>query len=185
MSEEGLVTFVVTWVVGLFASCFIGGMIGSSVNRFGVGLLLGILGPIGWIIVLLLPRDSLQKTPTHSASNPSQDDKKQVMTAPATRDLADDGYKLYLAEKYSIQRNDVFEKFVCEDTMFPTLAEALTHADSLEARSACAERTAAEARQADQAQQVFNARDEAVVVIAMVLAVMVFSLVLLYVQTEL
>ncbi len=61
MSEEGLLTFVVTWVFGSIASCFIGGMIGSSFNRFGVGLLLGILGPIGWIIVLLLPRDSLQK----------------------------------------------------------------------------------------------------------------------------
>ena len=53
------------------------------------------------------------------------------MAAPATRDLADDGYKLYLAEKYSIQRNDVFEKFVCADKMFPTLADALTHADPL------------------------------------------------------
>ena len=167
-------------VVGSFICGVIGGFIGSTVQKTLAGLFFGLfLGPIGWIIVLLLPRDSVHKTPT--ASNPSQDDKTQVMAAPATRDLADDGYKLYLAEKYSIQRNDVFEKFVCADKMFPTLADALTHADSLEARSALAEKNAAETQQADQRQQAASAKDEAAIVIKMVLVVFAFSLALIYV----
>ena len=52
---------------------------------------------------------------------------------PKTRDLSSDAYKLYLAKKYSIERNDVFEKFVCDEKLFSTLDEALIHADSLEA----------------------------------------------------
>ena len=51
---------------------------------------------------------------------------------PKTRDLSSDAYKLYLAKKYSIERNDVFEKFVCNERLFSTLDEALIHADSLE-----------------------------------------------------
>ena len=130
MSEEGLLTVVFVWLFGLIASCFIGGMIGSSVNRFGVGLLLGILGPIGWIIVLLLPRDPVPQT--SSVSNASKDNKTQVIDAPETRDLADDAYKLYLAKKYSIERNEAFQKFVCDNKMFDSMDSALSHADSLE-----------------------------------------------------
>ena len=130
MSEEGPLTVVFVWLFGLIASCFIGGMIGSSVNRFGVGLLLGILGPIGWIIVLLLPRDPVPQT--SSVSNASKDNKTQVIDAPETRDLTDDAYKLYLAKKYSIERNEAFQKFVCDNKMFDSMDSALSHADSLE-----------------------------------------------------
>ena len=132
MSEEGSLTVVFVWLFGLIASCFIGGMIGSSVNRFGVGLLLGILGPIGWIIVLLLPRDPVPQT--SSVSNASKDNKTQVIDAPETRDLSNDAYRLYLAKRYSIERNDVFEKFTCDEKLFLTLDEALIYADSLEGR---------------------------------------------------
>ena len=52
------------WVLGIFVSCVIGALIGSSVNRPGVGFLLGLIGPLGWIIVLLLSRDPVEQTST-------------------------------------------------------------------------------------------------------------------------
>ena len=45
------------------------------------------------------------------------------------RDLGSDSYKLFLAEKYSIEKNDLFGKFVVADKMFSTLDAALDHAD--------------------------------------------------------
>ena len=129
--SEGSILFV-ELVFAVIASCVIGAMIGSSVNRFGVGLLLGLFGPVGWIVVLLLPRDPVQQT--SPISNASKDNKTQVTAAPETRDLSNDAYRLYLAKRYSIERNDVFEKFTCDEKLFLTLDEALIYADSLEGR---------------------------------------------------
>ena len=53
-------------------------------------------------------------------------------SATKSRNLADDSYKLFLSDKYSIERNEVFDKFVCAGSMFETLEEALKHADELE-----------------------------------------------------
>lgn len=132
MSAEDWLFVGFAGVFGLIASCLIGGMIGRSVNRFGVGLLSGILGPIGWIIVLLLPRDSAKKSINFSDFSASEN-KAQVIEAPEKRDLSNDAYKLYLAEKYGIRRNEAFEKFVCDNKMFDSMDIALAHADRLEA----------------------------------------------------
>ncbi len=51
---------------------------------------------------------------------------------PKSRSLEEDSYKLFLSGKYSIKRNDVFEKYVCADSMFDTLEDALKYADVLE-----------------------------------------------------
>ncbi len=103
----------------------VGVLIGVEVDKGPAGFWLGFfLGPIGWIIVLLLPRDS--------DSNPSEENKTPTIQAPETRDLTDDAYKLYLAKKYSIERNDIFEKFVCDNKMFDSMDSALSYADSLE-----------------------------------------------------
>ena len=129
-SSEGVLLF---FFIGALISGGIGAIIGSSVEKGVVGLFLGaFLGPIGWIIVLLLPRDSVQQTHAFSSSIASKGNKTQVLEAPATRDLADDAYKLYLAEKYGIKRNDAFQKFVCDNTMFDSMDIALAHASQLE-----------------------------------------------------
>ena len=132
-SSEGVLLF---FFIGGLISGGISAIIGSSVEKGVVGFFLGaFLGPIGWIIVLLLPRDSVQQAHASSSSIASKGNKTQVLEAPATRDLADDAYKLYLAEKYCIKRNDAFEKFVCDNTMFDSMDIALAHASRLEDES--------------------------------------------------
>ena len=49
-----------------------------------------------------------------------------------SRDLDNDAYKLFLSKKYNIQKNDVFDKFVCQEKMYPTIAEALIYAHDIE-----------------------------------------------------
>lgn len=41
-------------------------------------------------------------------------------------------YKIYLSEKYHIQKNELFGKFVYGDAMFDTIDEAVTQADKLD-----------------------------------------------------
>ena len=51
----GLLTLL---LLGSFFSALVGFFIGRSVEKSGLGFVLGlVLGPIGWIIVLLLPRN--------------------------------------------------------------------------------------------------------------------------------
>jgi hypothetical protein len=117
----------------IFIAGFISGLVGLGlggiVGKGGAGLLLGLfLGPIGWIIVFLLPRDSeaspstsgYSSTPTTSNSNRPE------------RDLESDAYKIWLGKQYNITRNDLFEKFECNEKLFDSLLEALTYADDLE-----------------------------------------------------
>ena len=49
-----------------------------------------------------------------------------------SRDLNNDAYKLFLSKKYDIQKNDVFNKFVCREQMYSTIEEALAYAHGLE-----------------------------------------------------
>jgi hypothetical protein len=48
------------------------------------------------------------------------------------RDLSQDGYKLYLINKYRIEKNAVLEQISCHDRLFPNAAEALFFAHELE-----------------------------------------------------
>lgn len=47
---------------------------------------------------------------------------------PCERDLKLDSYQLWLADRYNIRRNDVFQKFEVERRLFPNLEEALEYA---------------------------------------------------------
>ena len=87
-----------------------------------------------WLIALIHslvmePAKTRRPNFDHTAS---QGNNASARDMPKTRDLSSDAYKLYLAKKYSIERNDVFEKFVCDEKLFSTLDEALIHANSLE-----------------------------------------------------
>ena len=121
------------WVV--FAA--IGAFLGSTVKKVEMGFFLGLLlGPIGWIIVLLLPRES----PEGSNSGDSQEKLKQedpleksTNSSRPERDLTRDAYKIWLVENYEVKKNDVFEKYICNEKLFETLDEALAYADALEA----------------------------------------------------
>lgn len=119
-----LLSFI--WLV----STAIGAALGASVNRSGVGAILGLfLGPIGWIIVLLLPREANEPTAKahQNASMPSPN-------------LSDDAYKIWLGKAYHIAKNDLFEKYECDDKLFETLEEALAHAHQLNSQKLAKER---------------------------------------------
>lgn len=68
------------------------------------------------------------------------------------RDLSSDGYRLWLANKYGIARNDVFDRFVMGEQTFENLDDALlsAHASEQEKRRLAEEaRAAKEARAAE------------------------------------
>jgi hypothetical protein len=107
----------------------VGAVLGGTVNKSGAGLFLGLLlGPIGWIIVFLLPRDS-EDSP--STSGYSSSPTPPNLNRPE-RDLESDAYKIWLGKQHNITRNDLFEKFECDEKLFDSLLDALTYADDLE-----------------------------------------------------
>ena len=116
----GLITLV------LFGALFAGGVgtkIGSTVNKAGNGFLLGLfLGPIGWIIVLLLPRQE----------NGNKQEESVIRINRPEQNLDNDDYKIWLGKTYNIKRNELFEQFECENKLFSTLEEALVFADEKE-----------------------------------------------------
>jgi len=68
--------------------------------------------------------------------------------------LNDDAYRLWLADKYGIAKNDVFDRFVIGDQTFATLDDALCFADDREAElRAEAARKEAERQAAAEEQQ--------------------------------
>ena len=108
----------------------IGLVLGMIVDKALAGFWLGaFLGPIGWIIVFLLPRDSEIKE-----DRPTQVSPKQNMPELSLEDIdiSSDSYRLYLGKKYDIQRNDLFQQFECKEKLFESLDEAMVFADELE-----------------------------------------------------
>ena len=109
----------VFWVFIAVINGAIGAALGSLVDKGSMGALLGFfLGPLGWIIVFLLPREA--KAP-------------QIDAKPTTNikwaDLSDDRYKVWLGKEYKIEKNDLFEKYECDGNLFDTLDQALEFAD--------------------------------------------------------
>jgi len=120
-------------LIGGFISGIIGMFIGMTIDKSGSGFFLGaFLGPIGWIIVLLLPREAaeVQKEQNHAAEVETE-----VITENRSRDLTDDSYKIYLGKKYKIERNELFAQFECNEKLFDSLDDALAYADGLEAHT--------------------------------------------------
>lgn len=99
-----------------------------------------ILHSVGALILIMLglfiQGDESTAAPPAPVDNKSQG--PHVQTAPSSepeslfftgeRVLSNDKYKLFLIDKYKIQKNEVLNKFLCNDSLFPTVEEALTHA---------------------------------------------------------
>ena len=58
-----------------------------------------------------------------------------ALEAPTERDLASDPYRLWLAQKYSIARNELFSRFVFGQQTFNSLDDALIAAHDLETKA--------------------------------------------------
>ena len=113
---------------GSIVCSIIGAILGSVVEKGWAGFFLGLfLGPIGWIIVFLLPRESENS----DVSNQPAAQTERVVS-PLERDLSDDKYKIWLGDTYKIKRNELFEKYECDGKLFDSLDEVLVYADSIE-----------------------------------------------------
>ena len=127
----GFVLFVMA------VSGVIGALLGSSVNKGFEGFFLGFFLPtIGWIIVLLLPRETSNspQTPTQAPKERPSPQAKAAKERPP-RDLTSDEYKVFLGKKYEITRNELFDKFESDGKLFESLDAALKYADELEAEA--------------------------------------------------
>ena len=58
-----------------------------------------------------------------------------VLDYSGLRELSQDGYKLYLINKYRIEKNTVLDQISCHERLFPNAAEALIFAHGLECPS--------------------------------------------------
>ena len=121
-----IIIAIIAWIV----SGVIGLVLGATVDKSGAGFFLGLLlGPIGYIIVFLLPRDT-QTQVANAESTPTSEPKSNR----PERDLDNDAYKIWLGKQYSITKNDLFDKYECDEKLFATLDEALIYADEMEIR---------------------------------------------------
>ena len=136
---ELAIGFVLIILIGAIVSGVIGTFLGGSVNKGTAGFWLGFfLGPIGWIVVLLLPRETSNSPQTQTATERPSSQKKASEEGPP-RDLTSDAYKIYLGKKYEITRNELFDKFEFDGKLFESLEAALKYADELEAKAVEAE----------------------------------------------
>lgn len=129
---EGILIFL---IIGAVVSGLVGVFLGSSVNRDGEGFFLGFfLGPIGWIIVLLLPRETSNNPQAQAPKEIPSSQTKAAEEGPP-RDLTSNKYKIWLGKKYEINRNELFDQFECDGELFESLDDALKYADELEAEA--------------------------------------------------
>jgi hypothetical protein len=117
--EIGSLTIIIWISFGV-----VGLALGRILDKLGAGFILGLLlGPIGWIILFLLPRDA-QTQVANADSTPT--------SSRPERDLDSDAYKVWLGKQYNITKNDLFDKYECDEVLFATLDEALIYADQKE-----------------------------------------------------
>lgn len=121
---------VFLFVIGLIFGA-VGVAIASNKNVDGlIGFLLGaFLGPIGLIIVALLNPSTAVTSSAADAVKPE----KGIDEFVGEINLTSDPYRLWLADRYEIQRNELFDRFVIKDQTFDTLDAALSYAYDLEA----------------------------------------------------
>jgi hypothetical protein len=104
------VVFFVGLVLG-GVGAFLGNLVDKGVAGFWLGCF---LGPIGWIIVFLLPRESNSLAPKASPPKPYS--------------LDNDEYKIWLVEAYHIQKNETLNQYVCEHKLFDSVDLAVDFA---------------------------------------------------------
>jgi hypothetical protein len=123
---------IIAWIIAACLLGIIGAVLGSTVDKGWSGWWLGFLvGPIGWIIVLLLPRE--QQRRSDPAFRNSADDHKPIPNVwTGERNLFDDSYKIWLVKTHGIERNEALGQLICNDRLFQTIEEALEFADSIE-----------------------------------------------------
>jgi hypothetical protein len=95
-------------------------------NRLIVACLITVSGALLAIFGKDASADSSRATPGISIAKSDALFEGQV-------DISSDAYRLWLADKYQITKNDVFDRFVFAERTFRTLNEALAAASEIEA----------------------------------------------------
>lgn len=99
----------------LLLLCAVGAFLGSLIGKGVAGFWLSFfLGPIGWIIVFLLPRE----TPSSAST----------LEPPKITSLDNDEYRIWLVKSYQIQKNETLNQYECEDKLFDSVELALEYA---------------------------------------------------------
>ena len=117
-------TALLCGVLLIAASFFSGGAFSgdSSPNQF-LQDQLHLLVQLKWFIGVLLIVFGVLFSPRKELVKP-------IYSGP--KDLAQDAYKLYLVNKYGIEKNSVLDQLSCRDRLFPGVTEALLFAHELE-----------------------------------------------------
>jgi len=123
-------------IIAITVGCIcglIGSTLGGFVDKQGAGFWLGfLLGPIGWIILFLLPRETNNHTQARRTFSATGGEQEIPSEPPCERNLDIDAYKIWLAAKYGIQKSNTFDQYICGDRLFISLEQALQHANSIE-----------------------------------------------------
>jgi hypothetical protein len=81
------------------------------------------LDQLKWLLGVLLILFGVLFSPRRTPSRP-------IYSGP--KDLGNDAYKLYLVEKYGIEKNTVLDQLICQKSLFSNVADALLFAHELE-----------------------------------------------------
>jgi len=123
MSENQLLLFALLQIILTMLICgIIGALLGQTIKKVGVGFLLGcFLLPFGWIILFLLPKESEEIAK-----------RQRLQIRRPERDVESESYQLWLVKKYGIEKNEVFDKYVLDFSLYESLEEAIDKADKVE-----------------------------------------------------
>ena len=117
--------FILVLAVWIGLAILIGNISDNRGQGFAVGFAISLIAsPLIALLVIIAMKD--RSEPVSSAA--------QKTEAPAilTRQLSNPQYKVWLVEKYNIQRNDVLGEIICGSESFGTIDEALAFAHQTE-----------------------------------------------------
>ena len=102
----------------------------------GVGFMV-VLVKFWWVIAavflifVLLKIKRVTQNNSYKNQNSISISKKYKWLSPASRELSNDAFKLYLIEEFNITKHELLEEFVVQNKIYPTLNAALNAAKEL------------------------------------------------------
>jgi hypothetical protein len=113
----------------------------ETIDALRTRLIFQSLGALILIAIgVLIKVDETTKAITDSGQSKNQpsfsQNTSQVQSESATflgeQIISNDKYKLFLVDKYHIKKNEVFNQYICDEKLFPSVDEALAYAASIE-----------------------------------------------------
>lgn len=107
------------------------GLISKRQNHLFVAGLLALIG----VLLIIFGGSGKSASVTADRIDGGQAQRNLPSEPPTERDLSSDSYRLWLAEKYAIRRNELFDQFVLDQQTFDTLDQALINAHEREMKA--------------------------------------------------